>query len=339
MKDLTIVGAGLAGLALANALQSAGIQVALHEAHTLPRHRVCGEFICGQGAAALDKLGLSECLEAAKSHRTIQWYNNNKCILRSKLPTPAVGISRYSIDQSLADTFASAGGRLIQNSRFAHGAPKEAIVWCAGRRSEKSDWIGLKCHSTNLKLKADLELHLGEHAYIGLSAVEDGRVNICGLFKRRPQISAPKDQILFHYLKASKLGKLSEMIQASHLDSESHVGVAGIIFAQDPSTMPGELNLGDAYSVIPPFTGNGMSIALESAAIAYPYLLDYSKNKQSWEQAVSYIHKNLHTTFHRRIRIAQAIHPWLHHPNKTKITTALARLRLIPFQTLYKLTH
>ena len=39
MKPIAIAGAGLAGLALGNALQRAGVPTTLHEAHTLPRHR------------------------------------------------------------------------------------------------------------------------------------------------------------------------------------------------------------------------------------------------------------------------------------------------------------
>jgi 2-polyprenyl-6-methoxyphenol hydroxylase-like FAD-dependent oxidoreductase len=48
-KPITIVGGGLAGLTLGIGLRRRGVPAALWEAGHYPRHRVCGEFICGRG--------------------------------------------------------------------------------------------------------------------------------------------------------------------------------------------------------------------------------------------------------------------------------------------------
>ncbi len=110
MKPITLAGAGLAGLALGNALQRAGVPTTLHESATLPRHRVCGEFICGRGAETLTRLGLADSLVGAVQHRQVHWYLKNKRILKSTLPAPAFGISRYCLDQRLK--FSGAGRAL-----------------------------------------------------------------------------------------------------------------------------------------------------------------------------------------------------------------------------------
>ena len=53
---MTIAGGGLAGLVLGIALRDREIPVVLHEAGRYPRHRVCGEFLSGNGPALLEAL-------------------------------------------------------------------------------------------------------------------------------------------------------------------------------------------------------------------------------------------------------------------------------------------
>ena len=55
---ITIIGGGLAGLTLGIALRQRDVPVTLFEAGGYPRHRVCGEFICGNGIEVLRELGL-----------------------------------------------------------------------------------------------------------------------------------------------------------------------------------------------------------------------------------------------------------------------------------------
>jgi 2-polyprenyl-6-methoxyphenol hydroxylase-like FAD-dependent oxidoreductase len=339
MKRITIVGAGLAGLALGNALQRAGIATTIHEAGGLPRHRVCGEFLCGRGAEALNQLGLRSVLTDAIQHRQIHWYLHGKRILQSTLPSPAYGISRHRLDDQLAQHFREQGGRLIEHSRVPQSNVTEGIVLCCGRQATTSDWIGLKLHCTQLHTHADLELHLGKNAYLGLSAVEDGRVNACALLKRRPELKVTRDDRLPSYLEACGLSAVAKRIRAGGIDPESHAGVAGIVFSHKPMAHAKNLRLGDAYSVIPPFTGNGMSIALESAEIALPELLSYARGKQPWSTAVATIRKSCDVRFRPRLRAAQRLHPWISRPARQRTLATLCRCQLLPFRFLYKLTH
>src|SRR5580693_8216081 len=66
-KPITIVGGGLAGLALGIGLRQRDVPATIWEAGHYPRHRVCGEFISGHGQAVLvpwGKVG-SRCQEAS----------------------------------------------------------------------------------------------------------------------------------------------------------------------------------------------------------------------------------------------------------------------------------
>lgn len=340
MKPIEIIGAGLAGLALGNALQRDGVPVTLYEAGTLPRHRVCGEFICGRGADALQALGLGDSLADAATHTSTVWYVRGRQVLQRDLPKPAIGLSRYILDERLATSFKKAGGQLLLNSRKKIQRNADGIIHCHGRRVARSNWIGLKVHCQDLQTAADLELHLGKNGYVGLSRIEDGKVNVCALFQQRPDLKAKREDWLIEYLKHSELGHVAKKLLDAKIVSDSHSGVAGVEFSRIPSsTDESALYLGDAYSVIPPFTGNGMSIALEAAQLAYQPMRDYASGSQTWERSVRQINQAQHRTFDRRLRAARWLHPFIHSPSRQKALSTLARTGLLPFSLLYNLTH
>jgi flavin-dependent dehydrogenase len=242
------------------------------------------------------------------------------------------------LDQRLAARFEAAGGCLKLNSRKKANPASESIVHTHGRTPTRSDWIGLKLHCEGLRTEADLELHLGQNGYVGLSKIENDRINVCALFKQRPDLKAKRDNWLVEYLKHSGLDEVAERLSASRIFPESHCGVAGVEFSRIPSPKAKLLSLGDAYSVIPPFTGNGMSIALEAAELAYPILRDYAAGSMRWQACVEQIHATQRKTFDRRLRAARWLHPWMH-TNRGQISLGLlARTGLLPFSLLYSLT-
>ena len=93
------------------------------------------------------------------------------------------------------------------------------------------------------------------------------RVNVCGLFRLEPSLSGKGIETLGRYLSAGGLDVLAERIFAARVDAESFLGVAGFRLGWQESR-DGIAALGDAWGMIPPFTGNGMSMAFESAEIA-----------------------------------------------------------------------
>jgi len=64
-REITIAGGGLAGLALGISLRRHDVPVTLLEAGNYPRHRVCGEFLCGVHDETLDALGIGDLLTGA----------------------------------------------------------------------------------------------------------------------------------------------------------------------------------------------------------------------------------------------------------------------------------
>jgi flavin-dependent dehydrogenase len=73
------------------------------------------------------------------------------------------------------------------------------------------------------------------------------------------------------------------------------------------------LSLGDSHAIIPPFTGNGMTMAFQSAETALPHLVAYANGEMTWDEACAQIAKHLRARFEKRLKSAKLIHPLLFH--------------------------
>jgi len=342
-RPVEIIGGGLAGLSLGLALRRAGLPVTLFEAGAYPRHRVCGEFITGLSAATIARLQLAPFLADATPHREVAWFSRDRPLRRQTLPHAALALSRHTLDDRLARAFTAAGGTLRTHTRVDPADSPEGRVFATGRRPARSAgprWLGLKCHAVRaLPLSAELELHLGDHAYVGLCAVEGGRINISGLFRQRDALAAvSRETALPAYLRASGLHTLADRLASAELDPASHSAVAGLSFAQ-PSTRSDRLVIGDTYAMIPPFTGNGMAMAFQSAEQALDPLLAWSRGERSWPDTTRTVHQRLRSLFRTRLAASSALHPFLYQPAGQRALSAASRLRLLPMEPLYALTH
>ena len=334
---VTIAGGGLAGLSLAAGLRLRGIPVEVHEAGSYPRHRVCGEFISGVKPETLQSLGILHAFDGSFACSTVEWSRGGKKIHEDRLPEPAMGISRHRLDQRLRDHVVVAGGIVNERSRLSR-EPRDGLVWAAGRIPSKSPWVGLKCHFLQLEMKADLEMHLGTNGYVGLAKVEDGRVNVCGLFHVDRSRRTTGAGLLIDYLRAGGNELLAKRMEAAAADPESFSAVAGFELGRQAAE-PGLCVLGDAESMIPPFTGNGMSMAFEAAAITLDPLEKWSRGGMEWDDCVAEISSRLRLRFRRRLAAAQALHPVLLHSGGRHLIEAMARARILPFRPLLSLVR
>ena len=336
-RPIEIVGGGLAGLSLGVALRRAGVEVTLFEAGNYPRHRVCGEFIAGLPSHTRNRLHLDSFLAGASLNREVAWFSRSSLSRIQKLPSPAFGLSRYALDDRLAGAFVSAGGNLLTRTRVSSSADAPGRVFTTGRRRSATPWIGLKLHARNLPLTRDLEVHLGDHAYVGLARIENHCVNICGLFRRRP-LRATGAALLLAYLDAARLSSLAERLARASLDSASFCAVAAIDFDRHVSRT-NDVRLGDACAMIAPFTGHGMAMAFQSAELALDPLLAYARGESSWPDTRREIHLALRRRFSLRLASARALHPFLLRPSHQRCLSLLNRARLLPLRPLYAALH
>lgn len=336
-RPIEIVGGGLAGLSLGLALRRAEIPVTIFEAGDYPRHRVCGEFITGLSLTTIHRLGLLPFLADAVVQHELAWFLGDGPARVQKLPRAALGLSRHALDARLAEAFEAAGGTLVRHARVVERGAKPGRVFATGRRAGRSTWLGLKFHARDFPLTRDLELHLGQHAYVGLSRVEAGAVNVCGLFRRRP-LARRGPELMFEYLRACGLNSLAARLRAAVLDAESFCAVAALDFDRRVPR-PRTVALGDACATIPPFTGNGMAMAFQSAEVALPPLTQYARHEIDWPAAAEKIGAALRKRFRLRLASAHALHPFLLRPQPQRWFAALNRLRLLPFRSLYAALH
>jgi menaquinone-9 beta-reductase len=287
-KPITVVGGGLAGLTLGLGLRREGIPVTLWEAGRYPRHRVCGEFISGRGQAVLHKLGLWDVLlraGAISARSTAFFLGEARSSVRSMQP-PALCISRFELDALLAAVFRDAGGELCEGMRW-QGDFSEGTVRASGRRAQPVEkgwrWFGLKVHARQVALAADLEIHGAANSYVGLSRLPAGEVNVCGLFRSRAAMR--QKPAAWDLLRGEPGTSLWARLENADFAEESFCAVAGLSLKPARAAGRDECCIGDAITMIPPVTGNGMSMAFEAADLAVPPLRAYSQGELDWRRA------------------------------------------------------
>jgi len=312
MRDglpITIVGGGLAGLTLGIALRQQNVPVTVCEAGTYPRHRVCGEFICGRGLEVLRELGLHAKFVAAgaRAARTAAFHSTRRSYSPRVLPCPALCLSRYVMDELLAQEFRELGGNLRERERVTAARLGPGWVRATGRRIEtepaRVKWIGLKAHVRHVSLIADLEMHLVPEGYVGLCRLAGGEVNVCGLFA----VQGPVPQLATGwqgFLRGPAGSVLQQRLHTAEFDSKSFSAVSGLNLRPAAALTIAECCVGDALTMIPPVTGNGMSMAFESAHWAVEPLAAYSRGERTWDAARWAVARNCDAGFARRLRWA-----------------------------------
>ena len=327
-QTIQIVGGGLAGLTLGIGLRQRDVPVTIHELGSYPRHRVCGEFISGRGQATLARLGLRELLEraGAVSAHTTAFFSETKSTSPRPLPSPAICLSRFTLDAALAKKFRELGGELLDGKRFVENFG-EGIVRATGRRAQAEQgsqrWFGLKIHARNVALAADLEMHVSPRGYVGLCKINGGEVNVCGLFRKHAdENSGAKNGR--DLLRGQPGSPLHRRLASAEFDDNSFCAVAGLSLRPQQAASRAEICVGDAITMIPPVTGNGMSMGFESAELAVAPLAAWSRGEKSWSEAHQKITCACDATFAKRLMWAKWLQSLVLTPSLQNPLVALA---------------
>jgi flavin-dependent dehydrogenase len=166
-------------------------------------------------------------------------------------------------------------------------------------------------------------MHVFKNGYVGICKLAGGEVNVCGLFRRN--VSESPQQNAFELLRGNPGTILHERLARAEFDKNSFCSVAGLSLQPRRASEKSEVCIGDALTIIPPVTGNGMSLAFESAQIAAEPLAAFSRGEISWAQSREKIALACDESFSRRLRWASRLQGFLLSlslPNPIKIFAA-----------------
>jgi hypothetical protein len=262
---VTVVGGGPAGSSAAIAASQDGAPVELREKSRLPRHKVCGEFLSPEIVPLLEQLGVAgACLDAKPAciRRLLIRFGNSEKI--ASLPEAAYGLSRFVFDSMLLDRATDVG---TQRSDVPDATSDGALVLAHGRRSAEARGarlFGFKAHFRGPSTDA-IELHFFDNGYVGISSIENGLTNVCGLATESvlARIHFEYDELL------TKVPGLAERIRPLSREMD-WLTTGPLVYANrfgEPSSV-GRYYAGDALSFVDPFTGSGMYCAVLTGTIA-----------------------------------------------------------------------
>lgn len=275
MRTVRILGAGPAGAAAAIAARSEGCAVTLIEKSRLPRHKVCGEFLSPGVCRLLEQLGVwQEFLRAAPApiHRLELHFGARS--KQYKLPGCAYGLSRYRLDRLLVEQ-ALALKAVLKTGGAPDGAPAPsasaeppaATVLATGRNAiapPGNRLFGFKAHFQGPAQNA-VELFFFSGSYVGVSPVESGLTNVCGI--------APEQLLRSHDFQMDALlhacAPLTERLHPlSRTMQWLTVGPLVLGGRWDLEAQEQVYPAGDALGFIDPFTGSGILSALLTGRLA-----------------------------------------------------------------------
>jgi 2-polyprenyl-6-methoxyphenol hydroxylase-like FAD-dependent oxidoreductase len=113
-------------------------------------------------------------------------------------------------------------------------------------------------------------------------------------------------------------------VAEARFDEDSFCSVAGICLRPECATQRNECCVGDALTMIPPVTGNGMSMAFESAELAIEPLSEFSRGQLTWDKARHEIAARCDKRFAPRLRWAAWVQRALFQPPARSVLMFLA---------------
>ncbi|MBK7643787.1 MAG: hypothetical protein IPJ19_12205 [Planctomycetes bacterium] len=323
--QIEVIGAGPAGSAAALAALAEGARVTLREKSRFPRHKVCGEFLSPEILPILEALGAAPAFAAAKPARiervVLHVRGREK---RFRLPEAAFGLSRSALDALLLDEALRRGAQLSIERAQPCAAAGSALVLAHGRQAPARSGarlFGFKAHfraASPAALEESVELFFFEGGYAGLSPVEQGELNVCGL--------APQAALRECGFQPEELLPERLLSRLRPLERSFDWLVTGpLVFRNEFRGHASAYLAGDALGFVDPFTGSGLLSALLTGRLAG----QASSRGTSLEEYYAQCRR----TLRRQYRVAATLRGML----GAGLTESVARW--IPGEWLYRLTR
>lgn len=301
-----VIGAGLAGSMAALGLASAGRDVLLIERESTTGHKVCGEFLSTEAVAYLQQVGIDPLALGASPIQNLRLSCVGSTV-ESRLPFVALSLSRQVLDSALLQRAGAAGAR-IQRGTAVDSLAKNDCGWSARvsttdnpaiasneRRTvqvksvflangkhdlrgwprpvgSQNGMIGFKMHwrlspDQTQSLRNWMDLFLFRGGYGGLAMVENDIANLCLVVKGSELRRAGNWNGILTTL-CRENPHIDLRLRGASALWERPLAISSIPYGYLAAAPSDAWRIGDQAAVIPSFTGDGMAIALHSAALA-----------------------------------------------------------------------
>ncbi len=288
MTALVIAGGGLAGAAAACELAQSGRRVVVLERSQGPTDKICGDFLSAEAQHYVRRLGLDPHGMGGHSISRVRVIRGQRQA-ESRLPFTAIGLSRRVLDEALLRHAEASGAEIRRGVTIARHDPgihflatgKHDLRGAARKpRTEPEDLVGFKLYlrlsvEAQRDLAGTVEIILFAQGYAGLQLVEGETANLCLLIRRDHLASVGGTwPALLAALIAEQPHLRARLHNAqSLLPRPLSIARVPYGFIHTPTDQDTMFRLGDQACVIPSFTGDGMSMALHSAALAVQHHL------------------------------------------------------------------
>jgi len=365
--DVILIGGGLAGLCCALPLAKRGLKVLLIEQKTYPFHKVCGEYISKEVLPYLNSLGFDPFAHGAVDIRRFALTSLKGQQVQTTLPLGGFGLSRYRMDQALYN-LALAEGVEFALGQKAHQVeeigPKKwqvksqqgqqyqaaMVLGCQGKRSlvdrqlnrhfmqERAGFLAVKCHYKGDFPEDLVALHNFEGGYCGLSKIEEGRINLCYLVAQAQLKRAGGIKELERTILAKNPYLEQAFREFSPLFSRP-LSISNIYFRPKPLIEQSLPMLGDAAGLIYPLSGNGMAMAIGSAAIMQTLLPQYLDGQLSQAEFLNQYTSSWQKNYSLRLQTGRKLQHFFGRPFWSNLGVQL--FAGLPFmqKTIIRWTH
>lgn len=346
--DVGIIGAGPAGATLASLLARAGRKVVLIDRDVFPRDKLCGEFLSYDALPILDSIGVLEAIDGAGAVkiRSCRLVGATRSYTFD-LPSEARGISRRTMDDLLLRNAIEAGATAFEGWTAESIEQRDDRIVVGVRRGEKKSTIvarivcgawgrwgrfdrmlarpftgrdvdrffGFKRHYVPLTAGSapppdTIDLHSFDHGYLGVNWIEGGQTNICGLAHETRLVGHRGGWAAFIGTLRAERASLERLYAGHEPAQDEFLSSEPVVFTPRSVVENRVILLGDAAGLIDPLAGNGMAMAIQSAALAAPLInraLRGEIDRESMERAWVAAHDRL---FADRIRWSRRV-AWL----------------------------
>jgi len=292
--DVLVIGGGPAGATAALLLARSGRSVAVIEKAAFPRRKVCGEYIAAPAAALLRSLGVR--LEP-EIRRIALWARTR--VLQAPLPAPYASVlAREDMDTFLLESAASSGVVIFQPLKAislersssglrcetasmtlearavvaAHGSWEPGGLPTQARHSapQASDVLAFKAHFQGAAVPSDtIALVPFPGGYGGALTLGDGRATFACCIRRDALVTLREpglqagESVWLHALRAS--AALRDAFGCARRDGAWLASGPLRPGVREPCR-DGVYAVGNAAGEVHPIVGQGISLALQSAA-------------------------------------------------------------------------